>query len=391
MGSFNVSCGMSGLTINEEDKVGVQILTPSTVTVDPRIPHIKINGFPKSPLYSHEIFNPYLPAFYATYDDYGLVKDIVESDTTRFLEEKFGLDIQSFSEILLRFSSIYDPHGQILGNFSSSTVSTSKKHLKDPMVSCGFDFVRLDDQGEHYSFSPIDGDEYFLSIKASEETPLECVFSSPDGVTKSFSAHDMSEMLEAFSDLSGTLPGFDEKLWSNIRELSNMTVMFFSSDVYEQVSTVAKENRQTDGTNSLENGDWENFCAKISQIESTSGKPSGVRDKVLSLLLGTVGRLSGLAGGMERDDYISLLLPGSFFVERFLSLPRKNYGLLAKHFPNPKGDISTLVDVDEVMLSLNRMYLPNYCGTQDGDNRVSLAAAKAIQGILDRRMAEIEG
>lgn len=66
MGSFSVACGMSGLTIVEGDKVGIQILAPNNS------PFAKLDGVMPDSFHSpSDLMMPYLPPFYGEYADYG--------------------------------------------------------------------------------------------------------------------------------------------------------------------------------------------------------------------------------------------------------------------------------------------------------------------------------
>lgn len=104
MGSFNVSCFLSSLSISPAEKVSL-------------FPIVKANK--TNNIYSYDTQNfyiPYLLPIEGTYDDYGNLADIVSNKNTRLLEKYFGLPIQEISDLITcgrknywdDFSNIYE-------------------------------------------------------------------------------------------------------------------------------------------------------------------------------------------------------------------------------------------------------------------------------------------
>lgn len=59
--------------------------------------------------------------------------------------------------------------------------------------------------------------------------------------------------------------------------------------------------------------------------------------------------------------------------------------MVAKHFADGSGDIAEVMISHAAMCSLNRIYLPNFCGYQDGFDEVNAAAAQAVLEVTNQR------
>ena len=107
MGSFNVSCGASHLTINSGDKI---VLFP-----------LKINkeytsdcnwSSPKNPYYNCTNFitnegpfgicRPLTLPIFGEYNDYGCLENIEKNKHTEYLEEYYGITIQNIADYFCR-------------------------------------------------------------------------------------------------------------------------------------------------------------------------------------------------------------------------------------------------------------------------------------------------
>jgi hypothetical protein len=102
MGSWDVSCHLSGLHIGCGDKAVLVALKPRTNAYDNELSELR--KFGKSSLISNEGANLYfqeaLFPIQGVYDDYGRISDIVADDNTKALEEYYGLPIDEIAGVL---------------------------------------------------------------------------------------------------------------------------------------------------------------------------------------------------------------------------------------------------------------------------------------------------
>lgn len=98
MGSYNVTCSASNISISPGDRVRVFALVRSKYAENLEGPYLVSNEGAEAMFRS--LYYPVL----ATYDDYGRVIDIAESPTTRMIEKYTGLDIYKYlNESLLEW------------------------------------------------------------------------------------------------------------------------------------------------------------------------------------------------------------------------------------------------------------------------------------------------
>jgi len=89
MGSFNVACSVSNISISPDMKVAYLPLKMSIEGLDNSV--IKNRNFLIYP-WCH--YAPYTLPIFGTYNDYGCLADIERNENVLFLEEKFGIEIE---------------------------------------------------------------------------------------------------------------------------------------------------------------------------------------------------------------------------------------------------------------------------------------------------------
>jgi len=99
MGSFNVACSISNLSIGPGDPIAFFPLVPNTYPRNSRVHELA----PQSNLiYSNCLFNPLCLPIFGEYDDYGGVGSIEENANTKALEQFFQIPISEIESFRLR-------------------------------------------------------------------------------------------------------------------------------------------------------------------------------------------------------------------------------------------------------------------------------------------------
>lgn len=92
MGDFNVTCGISNLSIDYGDRVGLIVLSPTRLSrgyVDSRVQGSMFY------LGTCDHFTPFGTVVYGTYNSYGSIENIERTTSVEFLEGFFGKDIET--------------------------------------------------------------------------------------------------------------------------------------------------------------------------------------------------------------------------------------------------------------------------------------------------------
>lgn len=104
MGSFNVACSISDLSINEGDQIFFIPLLPSQYDMNEKV----ILEPTSSLIYANCLYNPFCLPIEGRYADYGLIDDIIENENTKAIESFFGIPIQEFVNFVARGDDIID-------------------------------------------------------------------------------------------------------------------------------------------------------------------------------------------------------------------------------------------------------------------------------------------
>ena len=173
MGSYNVACSISNLSIRSGDKVAFFLLLPARhpwgygrsmgkdTYIDQTFPELRAIhrvGIKSNLLYTNCYFNPLGLPIFGEYDDYGGVEHIVDDKNTKLLETFFNLSIDQIIDCVT------------CGRELSSTLSALHKHVgisgekrHDPEKT--FD-------GSYLSrFGFVKNDRGRFSLPTSKETP----------------------------------------------------------------------------------------------------------------------------------------------------------------------------------------------------------------------------
>lgn len=114
MGCFSVSCGITRLTINAGEECCLLPLVPPQVFEDGQLKENNYGIVPPTSyfVYNTDVWRPFCLPIFGKYNEYGSLSDIVKDENTRHIEEKLGIDIETFVKILTdnRDHDFYDTY-----------------------------------------------------------------------------------------------------------------------------------------------------------------------------------------------------------------------------------------------------------------------------------------
>lgn len=232
MGSFSLSCGVTGLSITAGDKC---VMLPITANVSP---FLSLNGpkvIPKATMrtsayivYNSDLWVPAMLPIHGEYDDYGGLEEVVEDDNTRVLEERYGLTIEEIISIICDGrNDLYDSY--------SETYEVFFEH-KDEYEEL---FSRRSKSDAAAFFEKRKAFIESLNIKQCVITFKEDSFTAnwKDACPRKYGYDGLLDFLSYHYNTTGEIVGVKEDSVEICRELMCTGAMFVLEEVWQQFST----------------------------------------------------------------------------------------------------------------------------------------------------------
>lgn len=349
MGSFDVGCGLSNLTIHCGDRAGFLILDRS-----PRYN----SDFPSpgKSLILDSGYLPFLPPVFGTYDDYGRIRNITPSTTTQVLEKLFGRPIEVVMDCLMGMRDIYDSYGDIYQNYMLPECRPAQQFgipAEELLITVGFNKT-----GDN-SFA-FEGYELVLDAKSSTWT----ISSKESGreLGKVHSTSDTDDLLNAFGHCTGVYPGFAPDDYERVRLLNRLGGMYFIEGVLTKMEEFTNTGHYM---NSFENRGMERRKDELAEF------------------------FEYLKTQKDERFPFSRYLPFTEDFRRDSSFPMEHWALL-EAYESDADALLSMTRIQRTAMSVNRLLAPTYCGEQMGNDRASLMLNLIEKQILDDRKAEYE-
>lgn len=335
MGSFDVSCGISNISINEGDNTGFLILEKPPVYLSRDFPEpgktLIINAT--------DLYRPVLPPVYGTYDDYGRITDIRDSATTKVIEEMFGLPVQQVIDCIVSSDDIYDSRSAIADAYATKPelITDRNDSLAEYLKNLGFKVEKQDGEDVYvfnlkYEITTNSEDKYWIIRESESKKVLAQVSTYKDGW----------HLLNTFVHLTGMYPGFDVKDFRAIRSLNAYSGMFFMEEVFRGMDMFNNtehymNNYEMTMTNSFKES-WREALAELAEAKEEGNKYFSMTNSVEMEL---------------------------FFRE--LAFPSSHFPLLTM-YADAEDEILALRSIINIAQGVNRPLAPSaYSSLGDGD------------------------
>jgi len=353
MGSFNVGCGISNLSIHEGDRAGFVLLTPTKgYRSNPAAPR-------KMQIYATDFFTPFLPPVYGTYDDYGRLDKLEPSATTEVIEAIFLKPALAVVNAAADGRGLYGNYGEICPLYMEAETLEKIDRWgapnSDTFLALGFSTAEpLDGYLEAYVYR----DFRVQRQDANKDNNLNARLSywSIDRISdgkvllkNEVVSAGFENLLTSFAKLTDTLPGYAEEFWGPVKILSSLSGMFFLEEIYKGLN------------DSLNSDEW-----------TLSGLAE--QKKVLSEMFD--GKPKPPGSIHEGLEHLRSFSQGVFYDPNMI-LHLKPYGKSDEYL-----EIAKLVNV---MTSLNRPIQPSYNGEQFGNDDASRELNALTETILQVR------
>lgn len=356
MGHFNLGCGISNLSIEEDDAIGFMILGPGK-SPDPRMPvGIGISHY----VYATDLFTPYLPPVFGTYSGYGAVENLESSKTTEVLEEIFGIPASEVIDIINENSDLYDVDSKIFKNFykGSRRFNSMNATAEEALVPLGFKKMEnIDENTQMFVYG-----DFAITVRKEEGSPFDYwglrFALTPVSIVPEFWNNHAAAALNIFARRTGLTPGYPEEVQEKVKTLNNLHGMFFLKEVFTEMDTYLKVpgNRFTWGKPDTQK--WDEFIAVMNAADNDPA--------------------------VDGDVFMDILeIPT--FAQKATSLEDKYRPLLRKY--EGTYEYLNIHGMMDIMIAVNRMFMPSFCGEQDGNNDASTQLNEVTGNILAKRKA----
>lgn len=272
MGCFDVSCGVSNMTIHNGDKAKLLLLIPETsypnvdsikdmVELEPETNFVSGNG----PMH---LYQPFCLPISGEYNDYGSLENIIKDTTVLSLEKYFDITIEQILKIIQSGRNIWDSYAGILDVYGdgleierySEEAKTNIKWL----AKAGFvlnedenwyhpdvlNVVKWEDNKRVKTDMPV----AYVSFKIMENvspkpTTPEFVLVYWDQEKERYSetwAREVSGLCEVFfehskqkswlDDSPGIMLGIKKEYWKRVILLRKLSGMFIDGQLYDKMT-----------------------------------------------------------------------------------------------------------------------------------------------------------
>lgn len=219
MGSFDISCAISKLSVGYGDKVGLLPIVKDPYAYDS---HLSYTGTkePGTSVILHTGYKAFCPPIYGTYDDYGYLTNIKPSPVTKYLENITGKTIEEVAKCISNRRGVYDDYSEIFKTFAPEGFEPKSEN---DLTSCGF--VQDPENVKVFLFQG-----YALDTEKRTIT-------TPNGNVKNISRGTVhgTSLLQSFGDITGVWPGFEEKDWEAITLLYGLGGQHFLPKIVNSI------------------------------------------------------------------------------------------------------------------------------------------------------------
>jgi hypothetical protein len=350
MGSFNVGCGISNLSIGEGEPTGFLFLTRSLDVLHtenynkrlclPNHGRVLYN-------YSTDLFTPYLPPVYGVYNDYGNITDIEPNITTQILEEWFRMPVKDLIEVIFApHSDIYTREYTLRKYYGEQLNNISDNNSYDPtVILTGIGFEEIAPNEFKHDASDL---KIFIKNK-TQYSSVTMIGVSPEKATGPYL--DIGQALSAYTNMTGKYIGFKEDTWGLIKEISTLSGMFFHRDIYDHMSEgIASDIYLRRAIEEFKH-EWKKTVSNFDKDSLTDiTELNRLRDNNISF-------------GLEQDNV------------HLLEAYKGELGV---------NELISVVNLRAIMSSVNRMFQPSYNGVQYGDPEAARFLANLINDHLNK-------
>lgn len=338
MVSLNPTCGISNLSIQDNDEVGFVILDRNPSLTDEK----DLPDYLKSRhTYATELFAPLIPPVYGKCDENGRISAVQNSLSKDFLESVFRRP----AEVVLNCMAserIYDYFGEIFANYFTADKTWGDTDRISHSILLALGFEKDENSPSRYIFED-------AALEIEEKTDgsykpggLWFITRNIDGEVLAHGEMNMTAdvVMDTFGRVTGLFPGFDPGEHYILDAFQSLSVMFFLKEVYESVKVYVMENF-------LNNLNFANlefvWDGMINEIEKSKKTGNLSFEKSLAIF----NQAKGILGETSFP----------FEIIETLKMYKNNY------------DFLEIIILSVVMASVNKVFMPTILSYDEYENK----------------------
>lgn len=242
MGSFNVACSVSKLSISCGTDVA---FIPLKATENYN--HMGHNApIPNTAMFvgNESLYEPAMLPLFGKYNDYGSVDNIIEDNNTIALEKKYGLSASQIIELITDGRSALESFSSVFPIFNIKKFNYTDFITEEILLENGF--VKVENDMLHH----IDSDIYLTISDNKDRKEYKDLLISSETIEKNYSRIDGMDELQIiiFKDFNYilSLSKEDQKYIEVIKYFKGLSGMFVHRDIYNSFVS-----RTIDGLNKI--------------------------------------------------------------------------------------------------------------------------------------------
>lgn len=374
MGSFNVACSISKISISSGTRVAFfpLVLSRYKEQITIREPYLC------TPM---DLLVPITLPVFGRYDDYGSIEDIEETPNTKYIEEYFNISIKEFIDSIVCSRS---PTCYLSATYNIFTSNKIKEAIHPEigyatfghsyLINLGFERLHAFN-GAYYDFKHKNL-PYLVKLIGNYNYPptyditpklldfgYEIIDVDGNIVSRHTGYDCIQQLLLDFYELTGYYIHIDRKHQETVKLLHNASGMFVHGEIYEHMS-----HEYSTGFNSF---DIKKSLEK-SRLEYNKNdklfSPAGISPDSL-LYLSSYGTIWTLfrEWGLFKEIYVKGVLNGDI-----------------------DADIENYYNFYKNMYSTSNMFFPTTMGEQCGNHKLTKILLEKSLEIVDRKIKEME-
>ena len=267
MGSFNTTCMVTGIELDSYG--GKTYFLPFKMNHDNFKENRKLQYEGKAQSFwkgGETLFTPYLLPIKGEYDTYGRLESIVETENTKAIEKYYGLDIDSFMDVI----SCSREFGSTLSSLTKaflpadvfSIINNYSSTFEEELYALGFRVVTCKNgNGEVQSFYQHPHCSFDVIIaEDSASNYLKYTVRYKDGKEQRVASNFNHDLFEIAIENDDYFLGVPEEKQDIVRELYGMSGAFIQPEMYEFLSTFEfdkiKKSNLTNGVHPIYSSDF---------------------------------------------------------------------------------------------------------------------------------------
>lgn len=376
MGSFNVACSISGISISYKQEIRYLLLMPNKYKQHQVHKLNRTNQF----LYQDDLFKPFALPIAGRYNDAGGIQDVVKDSNTEIIEARYGMSIEDIAKGIHRKESIYHSRSPFFDRLIQNKSPFSIMVANDQLALTEFGF---EEKGNFF----IHPAQPKFKVKFDTSAFHFGIYKGNQLLVEKPKVTILTQVLEFIYEQSGLFLGVADEDQQIAAELTDMSAMFIHEDIY-----TALADSENDSIREMALPSYE-FREQVKQLADYLIKHEEAYQKLVAFHSDKkqVKTMKGwglpIPSLIPRNMYEMLSTKEFRTVQAFENMP-----LFTEHYRHLffKEDIAELLFdfyyVKGAMRSANKMYLPAMNGEQDANHAATLNLAKITQQIVNAKV-----